>query len=194
MIAGNFPAFATEGIFDLRGHIYAESGRELNGRPLSAWENDARGDDDVALVTTVLQRDRKATAEFVKTYTDAVYSFIHRRLSPRHDLVDDPVQEFFIAAWENLGSFRGRSPLRAWLLGIARHKIEDYYRRLLQSARELDAAVADELRATELNTEEIADRKRTQDRARQVLGRLPAITGALQSRPSMALLGKAQCA
>ena len=129
--------------------------------------------DDVALVTAVLQKDRKATAEFVNTYTDAVYSFIHRRLSPRHDGVDDLVQEVFIAAWENLGSFRGNAPLRAWLLGIARHKIEDYYRRLLQSANELDPAVADELPAPELNIEEIADRKRTQDRACQVLLQLP---------------------
>src|SRR5215469_3839135 len=173
MIAGNFPAFATEGIFNPHGRIYAESGCELSGRPLPVCEHSASADNDVALVTAVLQKDRKATADFVNTYTDAVYSFIHRRLSPRHDLVEDLVQEVFIAAWENLGSFRGTSPLRAWLLGIARHKIEDYYRRLLQSAQTLDAAVADELPATQLNIEEIADRKRTQDRARQVLEQLP---------------------
>lgn len=173
MIAGNFPAFATEGIFDPHGRIYAESGCELSGRPLSVCESGVRVADDVALVTAVLQKDRKATADFVNTYTDAVYSFIHRRLSPRHDLVDDLVQEVFIAAWENLRSFRGTSPLRAWLLGIARHKIEDYYRRLLQSAQTLDAAVADELPDTQLNIEEIADRKRTQDRARQVIEQLP---------------------
>jgi len=130
MIAGNFPAFATEGIFDPHGRIYKETGCELSGRPLPVCESSADLNNDVALVTAVLQKDRKATADFVNTYTDAVYSFIHRRLSPRHDLVDDLVQEVFIAAWENLGSFRGTSPLRAWLLGIARHKIEDYYRRL----------------------------------------------------------------
>jgi RNA polymerase sigma-70 factor (ECF subfamily) len=173
MIAGNFPAFATEGIFDPHGRIYAQSGCELSGCPLPVCESGVRAADDVALVTAVLQKDRKATADFVNTYTDAVYSYIHRRLSPRHDLVDDLVQEVFIAAWENLGSFRGTSPLRAWLLGIARHKIEDYYRRLLQSAQTLDAAVADELPGTQLNIEEIADRKRTQDRARQVLEQLP---------------------
>jgi len=120
---------------------------------LRVCESGVRVADDVALVTAVLQKDRKATGEFVNTYTVAVYSFIHRRLSPRHDLVDDLVQEVFIAAWENLGSFRGTSPLRAWLLGIARHKIEDYYRKLLQSAQTLDAAVADELPATQLNIE-----------------------------------------
>ena len=173
MIASNFPLFAAKGIFDLHGRIYTESRWDLSSVPFSARETGQGVNDDVALVTAVLQRDRKATAEFVNTYTDAVYSFIRRRLSPRHDLVDDLVQEVFIAAWENLNSFRGTSPLRAWLLGIARHKVEDYYRRLLQSAQPLDLAIAEAMPATELDIEAIADRDRTEQRARQVLEELP---------------------
>src|SRR5215469_12886369 len=96
------------------------SGCESSGVSLPTRKNARAVDDDVALVTAVLQRDRKATAEFVDTYTDAVYAFIRQRLSPRLDLVEDLVQEVFIAAWENLNSFRGASPLRAWLLGIER--------------------------------------------------------------------------
>ena len=150
----------------------------MNGCKSSAVSSPARKnaravDNDVALVTAVLQRDRKATAEFVDTYTDAVYAFIRRRLSPRLDLVEDLVQEVFIAAWENLNSFRGASPLRAWLLGIARHKVEDYYRRLLQSAQPLEPATAEELPAEDLDMEGIADRERTERRARQVLEELP---------------------
>ena len=157
--------------FNRDGDVYA-NGAELSSIPLSARESGGV-DDDVALVTAVLQRDRKATAEFVNTYTDAVYSFIRRRLSPRHDLVDDLVQEVFIAAWENLDSFRGASPLRAWLLGIARHKIVDHYRRLLQSAQPLEPEAAEDLPASELDMEAIADRKRTEQRAQQVLADLP---------------------
>jgi RNA polymerase sigma-70 factor (ECF subfamily) len=145
----------------------------LSSVPFSARESGRGVNDDVALVTAVLQKDRKATAEFVNTYTDVVYAFIRRRLSPRHDLVDDLVQEVFIAAWENLTSFRGTSPLRGWLLGIARHKIEDYYRRLLQAAQPLEPSVAEELPAVELDMEAIADRKRTEQRAQQVLADLP---------------------
>ena len=92
MIAGNFPAFATERMFDVHG-IYYESGRELSSRPLPAKKICSGINDDVALVTAVLRKDRKATAEFVNIYTDAVYSFIRHRLSPRQDLVDDLVQE-----------------------------------------------------------------------------------------------------
>ena len=165
-------------MFDIHGRIYGESGCELSGRTLPVGESRSGVSDDVALVTAVLRKDRKATAEFVNTYTDAVYSFIRRRLSPRQDLVDDLVQEVFIAAWENLASFRGKSPLRAWLLGIARHKIEDYYRRLLQSPHPVEPAVADELPATELDLEVIADRDRTEERARKVLEELPEHYGA----------------
>jgi len=149
------------------------SGFESSGVSLPARENARAVDDDVALVTAVLQRDRKATAEFVDTYTDAVYAFIRRRLSPRLDLVEDLVQEVFIAAWEHLNSFHGASPLRAWLLGIARHKVEDYYRRRLQSAQPLEPATAEELPAEDLDMEGIADRERTERRARQVLEELP---------------------
>jgi RNA polymerase sigma-70 factor (ECF subfamily) len=173
MIASNFPLLAAKGIFDLHGRIYAKSGWDLSSVPFSARETGRGVNDDVALVTAVLQRDRKATAEFVNTYTDAVYAFIRRRLSPRHDLVDDLVQEVFIAAWENLTSFRGTSPLRAWLLGIARHKVEDYYRKLLQAAQPLESSVAEELPAVELDIEAIADRERTEQRAHQVLDELP---------------------
>ena len=149
------------------------SGCESSGVSLPTRKNARAVDDDVALVTAVLQRDRKATAEFVDTYTDAVYAFIRRRLSPRLDLVEDLVQEVFIAAWENLNSFRGVSPLRVWLVGIARPKVEDYYRGLLQSAQPLEPSVAEELPAVEFDLAAIADRERTEQRARQVIEELP---------------------
>ena len=94
--------------------------------------------DDCCTCNRCLAKGSQGHRGIRNTYTDAVYSFIRRHLSPRHDLVYDLVQEVFIAAWESLNSFRGTSPLRAWLLGIARHKVEDYYRRLLQSAQPLE--------------------------------------------------------
>jgi RNA polymerase sigma-70 factor (ECF subfamily) len=165
--------FFADGIFGADENVKARSGWELNDAPLSTRQKGQAPADDVALVTAVLQRDRKATAEFVNTYTDAVYSFIRRRLSPRLDLVDDLVQEVFIAAWENLASFRGASPLRAWLLGIARHKVEDHYRALPRSTQPLEPSDVEELPAAEFDMEAIADRDRTEYRARQILEELP---------------------
>jgi RNA polymerase sigma-70 factor (ECF subfamily) len=167
-----------DGIFEADEHVKARSGWRLNGVPLSTRQKGQAPADDVALVTAVLQKDRKATAEFVGTYTDAVYSFIRRRLSPRLDLVDDLVQEVFIAAWENLSSFRGGSPLRAWLLGIARHKVEDHYRGRLQSAQPLEPNAPEELATAEFDMDAIADRERAEYRARQILDELPKHYGA----------------
>src|SRR5712692_7697746 len=90
--------------------------------------------DEQELIAAVLRKDRKASAEFVARYADAVYSYVHFRLLPRTDLVDDLVQDIFLSAWESLSSFRGDSPVRSWLMGIARHRVEDHYRNRLRDA------------------------------------------------------------
>ncbi len=128
---------------------------------------------DVGLVAAVLRKDRKATAEFVDTYTDVVYSFVRRRLNPRQDVVDDLVQDVFIAAWENLGRFRGSSSLRSWLLGIARHKIQGHYRRVLRDAVPLNAELAEILPDLSAGVEAAAERERMERQARKVLGEMP---------------------
>jgi len=89
--------------------------------------------EDSALVAAVLRKDRKATAEFVARYADEVYAYTRCRLAPRLDQVDDLVQDVFLAAWESLGQFRGTGSLRAWVMGIARHKVEDHYREGLRA-------------------------------------------------------------
>jgi len=88
---------------------------------------------DARLAAAVLGKDRKATAEFVSRFADGIYAYVHSRLLPRRDLVDDLVQEVFLAAWENLEQYRGTSPLQAWLMGIARHKVEEHYRARLRA-------------------------------------------------------------
>src|SRR5262249_24491737 len=67
---------------------------------------------DRELVAEILSKDRKATAEFVTRYADHVYAYVRRRLIPRADLMEDLVQEVFLAAWESLDKFRGDSSLR----------------------------------------------------------------------------------
>src|SRR5258708_27689507 len=77
---------------------------------------------DRELVAAVLSKDRKATAEFVSRYGDAVYNYVRSRLIPHADRTDDLVQEVLMSAWQQLGSFRAESSLHAWLLAIARHE------------------------------------------------------------------------
>ena len=84
------------------------------------------------MLDAIQRKDRKATAEFVSRYADAIYRYVFSRLVPHADQVDDLVQEVFLAAWENLSQYRGTSSLRSWLMGIARHKVADYYRACLR--------------------------------------------------------------
>jgi RNA polymerase sigma-70 factor, ECF subfamily len=87
---------------------------------------------DSELVVAVLRKDRKATAEFVSRFGGAVHGYLVRRLMPKRDLVEDLFQQVFLEAWQGLESFRGRSAVKTWLLGIARHKVQDHYRRRLR--------------------------------------------------------------
>lgn len=129
---------------------------------------------DQDLVAEVLRKDRKATAEFVARCADHVYAYVRRRLIPRADLVDDLVQEVFLAAWENLDKFRGDSPLRSWLLGIARHKVEDHYRKRLRELQFRDEGEdSSEEPASSFYLEETLAKRQAGERTREVLKMLP---------------------
>lgn len=130
--------------------------------------------DDRSLVAAILQKDRKATAEFVARYTDQVYLYVRSRLIPRIDLIDDLVQEVFLAAWENLAAYRGDAPLGAWLQGIARHKVENYYRTSLRAALPLDEADRERPEViTEMDPGEFLDLERLQEKTQRILATLP---------------------
>jgi RNA polymerase sigma factor (sigma-70 family) len=129
--------------------------------------------DERELVALILRRDRKATARFVAAYADGVYAYVRHRLAPRGDVVEDVVQEIFLAAFSGLSRFSGPS-LKAWLHGIARHKVEDFYRRSLREPMPLvddeDEHVVADSRPL---VDETIDRKRMVERTRDVLKRLP---------------------
>jgi RNA polymerase sigma-70 factor (ECF subfamily) len=131
--------------------------------------------EEIELVQAILRRDRKATAEFVATYADAVYAYVRRRLVPRFDLVDDLVQEVFVAALGSLGTFAGASSLRTWLLSIARHKVEDHYRACLRQPTPLSDLEEEAGRPEGFRPDydEVLDRARRHERIHRVLAGLP---------------------
>jgi RNA polymerase sigma-70 factor (ECF subfamily) len=132
---------------------------------------------EAQLVAAVLRKDRKATAEFVSQYADTVYGYVRHRLAPRADLVEDVVQDVFLAALSGLAGFRGTSPLRSWLLGIARHKVEDYYRAQLREPESLDERDDAVPAADGPLVEEAIDRERMEARTQHVLRQLPEAYG-----------------
>ncbi len=128
------------------------------------------------LIAAVLRKDRKASAEFVQRYADAVYSYVRHRLLPRAELVDDLVQDVFLAAWEGITSFRGDSPVRSWLIGIARHRVEDYYRNRFREPQFQDMYGADMAEPSfQLRLDEEIDRERISRKTQEVLKTLPEI-------------------
>jgi RNA polymerase sigma-70 factor (ECF subfamily) len=136
--------------------------------------------EEQALLEAVLAKDRKAAAEFVSRYADAVYGYVSRRLAPRADLVEDVVQDVFLAALQKLTTFAGQSSVVGWLLGIARHKVEDFYRAQLREPDPLpdDADVPSAGSTVEPGLDELIDAARTQERTRQILERLPVAYSA----------------
>ena len=129
--------------------------------------------DDKRLVSEVLAKDRKATAEFVRRCVDFVYPYVRRRLMPNTALVEDLVQEILLAAWQNLANFRGENGLRPWFLGIARHKVEDYYRKRIREV-ELDESDESTIESGDLpKFEEQIDAAAQQERVQETLAGIP---------------------
>jgi RNA polymerase sigma-70 factor (ECF subfamily) len=133
------------------------------------------------LVAAVLRKDRKAAARFVAAHIDAVYGYARHRLTPRAELVDDVVQEVFLAALDGLAAFQGQSSLRTWLIGIARHKIEDVYRQRLRAPEAVDdlSSVEEELRSETTPPDERIDTARLRAKARHVLAQMPERYGSM---------------
>jgi RNA polymerase sigma-70 factor (ECF subfamily) len=137
-----------------------------------------RAADERRLVAAVLHRDRKAAAEFVSRYVDAVYGYVSRRLAPRADLVDDIVQDVFLVALEKLETFTGQAPVSAWLIGIARHKVEDFYRALLREPEPFGDDLAEASPSDDPHPDEVIDAVRVQEKTRRILEQLPAAYSA----------------
>jgi len=96
---------------------------------------------------------------------------------PRTDMVEDVMQEILLSAWRNLASFRREAGLRSWILGIARHKIEDYYRKRIRQAEvQEDDATAGDL-APSLQFDTPLDGTVDEDRVQRTLARLPEAYG-----------------
>ena len=74
------------------------------------------------------QGDQRAEAAFVARTIDDVWRYCAHMLDA--NLADDATQATFLRALPALGSFRGDSSVRTWLLGVARNTCLDERRTL----------------------------------------------------------------
>ena len=89
--------------------------------------------------------ERRRLESWVDDHGDALFRFALTKVDDLH-VVEDLLQETYLAALRSFAKFRGDASVRSWLIAILRLKIADHYRRLNRS-KEMDrldeAAAAD---------------------------------------------------
>ncbi len=74
------------------------------------------------------RHDRNAFDALYRRHVNCVYRYLLVRVGDVHEAQDLTAQTF-LAALEGICSYRGQGEFAAWLLGIARHKLADHFRR-----------------------------------------------------------------
>jgi RNA polymerase sigma-70 factor (ECF subfamily) len=96
-----------------------------------------RGDEDLSvLIVRAADGDAAAEAAFVARTIDDVWRFCAHLVGPGQ--ADDATQAAYVRALRSLGSFRGDSSARTWLLGVARNTCLDERRSLARRMRLLE--------------------------------------------------------
>jgi len=93
------------------------------------------------LINEIARGSTIAFEKLYKKYVNIVYSYLLTRCSDKDDALDI-LQETFISIWESSGSYQGQSKPVTWIIGIARNKLNDYFRRVY---RQGDAVSLEEL-------------------------------------------------
>jgi len=103
---------------------------------------------DEALLTAVAAGDRQALRALYERHAPWVTLRLARRCADA-DVVDDAVQDTFVAVWRSAGRYKGGGAVGAWIWGIAIRRLIDALRR--RPRREFQSAerVEPELSAEE---------------------------------------------
>jgi len=79
------------------------------------------------LVRQALNGDSNALAQLYRHHLDYIYRYVYMHVGTRAD-AEDLTSEIFLRMVENLEQYRGGGKFRSWLLGIARHVVNDFWR------------------------------------------------------------------
>jgi RNA polymerase sigma-70 factor (ECF subfamily) len=108
-----------------------------------------------AVLDQIGQGHRDAFRQIVRAFSLPLRSYIASQVHHIED-VDDLAQEVFIAAYRDLPTFRRGDDFGAWLRGIARHKLYDYFRCSARRNKALERFREEVARAVEDDLEEAA--------------------------------------
>jgi len=124
---------------------------------------------DLATVTAMKSGDQSALAELYDRYSSVVYAVALRVLGDT-GAAEDVLQEVFLQLWRNPGAFdSARGSLGAWLAVITRNRAIDALRR-----RKPETDIEDVIVSVAPDLAGNADRSRAAEKARSVLGTMPA--------------------
>jgi RNA polymerase sigma-70 factor (ECF subfamily) len=90
---------------------------------------------EAGLVDKIRLGEDDAIKDLFNAYFDRLYSLVFHEVGKDQSAAEDIVQETFLSAFKSLKKFKGDSRVYTWLVGIAHHKIGDYYRRLKRERR-----------------------------------------------------------
>jgi RNA polymerase sigma-70 factor (ECF subfamily) len=124
---------------------------------------------DVTLVSAIRSGDESAMGALYDRYSSIVYSVALRVLGDT-GAAEDVMQEVFMQLWRNPGAFdAARGNLGAWLAVIARNRAIDSLRK-----RRPQTDIEDVVLSVEQDMAGAAERARAMEKARAVLGGMPA--------------------
>lgn len=115
---------------------------------------------------------REGFAALVSQYSEPLYWKV-RRIVLNHDDANDVMQNTFIKAWDNLGSFQGKSTLFTWLCRIAINEALDFLRR--KKATSQLSADDGSIVALELIGDSFFDGDTAQAQLQEAIARLPEV-------------------
>ncbi len=99
---------------------------EIAGMSAESSAPAAPQDDDNALAQAA-QHNPDAFAELYQRHLNRVYRYLLVQLGDVHQAQDLTAQTF-LAAFENIASYRGQGKFVSWLMTIARNKVADQFR------------------------------------------------------------------
>jgi RNA polymerase sigma-70 factor (ECF subfamily) len=132
---------------------------------------------DAALIRRIRAGDRAAVEDLYDRFRRPAFA-LARRILGDETLVEDVLQDVFVAVWRDPAAFdRSRGSFSSWLLAMVHHKAVDAVRRE-ESQRRRRTLVEDELvlgaPSTELDVEDEAWNRVVSERVRGALGVLPS--------------------
>lgn len=131
------------------------------------------------LIAQLRAGESEAIKVLFNSYFNQLYSFIFYSVDRDHSVAEDIVQETFLNAIKSAKGFKGNSNVYTWLVGIAHHKIADYYRQLKKERKyticshDDSSQILTDLKDDSISAENLAELAETNLVVAQVMQNLP---------------------